>query len=144
MYRSVDNIPPVDLPWSSWIKYTPSYPALLRYSIILLSPSPSLSLLLLPLWSIGHPWTALFNSSFLILIQSTGFLGRGIGPSQGRYIHRTTQTQNKRTQISMPWAGFEHTIPLFERAKTVHALDRATTVIDYHFTIYIYVYLQGF
>jgi hypothetical protein len=25
--------------------------------------------------------------------------------------------------------GFEHTIPVFERAKTVHVLDRAATVI---------------
>jgi hypothetical protein len=32
---------------------------------------------------------------------------------------RTTQTQNKRTQISMPGVGFEPTIPAFERAKTV-------------------------
>jgi hypothetical protein len=44
--------------------------------------------------------------------------------------HRTTQTQNKRTQTSMPWVGFEFTIPVFERAKTFHALDRATTMID--------------
>jgi hypothetical protein len=29
----------------------------------------------------------------------------------------------------MPRVGFEPTIPAFERAKTVHALDRATTVI---------------
>jgi hypothetical protein len=29
----------------------------------------------------------------------------------------------------MPQVGFEHTIPEFERAKTVHALDRAATVI---------------
>jgi hypothetical protein len=36
--------------------------------------------------------------------------------------HRTTQTQNKRTQTSMPWVGFEPTIPAFERAKTVHGL----------------------
>jgi hypothetical protein len=43
--------------------------------------------------------------------------------------HRTTQTQNKRTQTSIPWLGFEPTIPAFERAKTVHALDRAATVI---------------
>jgi hypothetical protein len=42
--------------------------------------------------------------------------------------HGTTQTQNKRTQTSMPWVGFEPTIPVFERAKTVHALDRAATV----------------
>jgi hypothetical protein len=29
----------------------------------------------------------------------------------------------------MPQVGFEHTIPVFERAKTVYALDRAATVI---------------
>jgi hypothetical protein len=33
--------------------------------------------------------------------------------------HRTTQKQNKRTQTSMPRVGFEHTIPVFQRAKTV-------------------------
>jgi hypothetical protein len=42
---------------------------------------------------------------------------------------RTTQAQNKRTQTSMSSVGFEPTIPAFERAKTVHALDRAATVI---------------
>jgi hypothetical protein len=29
----------------------------------------------------------------------------------------------------MPQVGFEPTIPVLERAKTVHALDRAVTVI---------------
>jgi hypothetical protein len=29
----------------------------------------------------------------------------------------------------MPTVGFEPTIPMFERAETVHALDRAATVI---------------
>jgi hypothetical protein len=43
--------------------------------------------------------------------------------------HRTTQTQNKRRETFMPWVGFEPTIPAFERAKTVHALDCAATVI---------------
>jgi hypothetical protein len=43
--------------------------------------------------------------------------------------YRTIQTQKKRTQTSMPPVGFEATIPAFERAKTVHALDRAATVI---------------
>jgi hypothetical protein len=45
--------------------------------------------------------------------------------------HRTTQTQNKHThtQTSMPWVGFEPTIPVFERAKTVHASECAATVI---------------
>jgi hypothetical protein len=41
----------------------------------------------------------------------------------------TTQTQNKRTQTSMPRVGFESMIPMLERAKTVHAFDRATTGI---------------
>jgi hypothetical protein len=43
--------------------------------------------------------------------------------------HRTTQTQNKCTRTFMPQVGFETTIAAFERAKTVHALDRAATVI---------------
>jgi hypothetical protein len=43
--------------------------------------------------------------------------------------HRATKTQNKRIQTSIPWVGFESTIPASERAKTVHALDRAATVI---------------
>jgi hypothetical protein len=42
--------------------------------------------------------------------------------------HRTTQTHNKRTQPSMPRVRFEPTIPVFERAKSVHALDRTATV----------------
>jgi hypothetical protein len=43
--------------------------------------------------------------------------------------HRTTQKQNKRTQTFMSQVGFEPTIPVFERAKTVHAVDRAATAI---------------
>jgi hypothetical protein len=45
--------------------------------------------------------------------------------------HRKTQTQNKCIQTSIPWVGFENTIPAFERAKTVHTLDRAATVISH-------------
>jgi hypothetical protein len=44
--------------------------------------------------------------------------------------HRTTQTQNKRTQTSMPRVRFEPTIPEFERAKTVRALGHAATVVS--------------
>jgi hypothetical protein len=29
----------------------------------------------------------------------------------------------------MPWVEFEPTIPAFDQAKTVHALDRTATVI---------------
>jgi hypothetical protein len=46
------------------------------------------------------------------------------------YTHRTTQIQNKRTQTSIPWVGFEPTIQVFEWTKTVHALVRAAIVID--------------
>jgi hypothetical protein len=35
----------------------------------------------------------------------------------------------------MPRVGFELMIPMFDRAKTVHALDRAATVIG---TLYLY------
>jgi hypothetical protein len=44
--------------------------------------------------------------------QFVGLLGWGTGPSQGRYLHRTTQTQKKRTQSFMPRVGFEPTNPV--------------------------------
>jgi hypothetical protein len=40
----------------------------------------------------------------------------------------------------MGWVRFETTIPVFERAKTVHALGRAATVIDIY-NIYTYTYI---
>jgi hypothetical protein len=49
--------------------------------------------------------------------------------------HETTQTQNKPTQTSMPRVGYEPTIPLFECAKTVHALGRVATVIGIMFKL---------
>jgi hypothetical protein len=58
----------------------------------------------------------------------------GFKPSQGRYLHRSTQTQNKGTQTSMAQVVFEPTNPVFERAETVHdlkSLDRAVTVIGW-------------
>jgi hypothetical protein len=39
------------------------------------------------------------------------------------------RTASGHLQISMPWVGFEPTIPVFKRAKTVHALFHAVTVI---------------
>jgi hypothetical protein len=56
---------------------------------------------------------------FLNLRTPVGLLGRRISPSQGRCLHRTTQTQNKRRQIFLPSVGFEPTIPTFDRAATV-------------------------
>jgi hypothetical protein len=69
----------------------------------------------------------LFTSLILYTVGRTPWTG---DQSVARPLttHRTTQGQNKRTQISMPWVGFEPTIPLFERAMRVRALDRAATV----------------
>jgi hypothetical protein len=69
--------------------------------------------------------------------QSAGLTGRGNRPSQGLYL----RTQNKRRETSMPRVGFEPTIPAFERAKTIHALDHAASVIGtLSLSIYIYIY----
>jgi hypothetical protein len=57
--------------------------------------------------------------------QSVGHLGRVISPSQGSYLYTAQHRQNKCTQTSMLQVGFESTIPAFDRAKTVHAVERA-------------------
>jgi hypothetical protein len=60
--------------------------------------------------------------------QSVGLLGRGCQPvARPLPADRTAQTQNKRKQTSIPQVGFKLTIPVLERAKTVHVLDRAVT-----------------
>jgi hypothetical protein len=71
-----------------------------------------------------------FFFSFLILYK-IGKTPRTVNQPFARPLptHKTTQTQNERTPTSMPRVGFETTIPVFEWAKTVHALDRAATVI---------------
>jgi hypothetical protein len=77
------------------------------------------------------PWP-LFQ--FLDLFtQSVGLIWRGISLLLGRYLHRTTQTQNKRTQTSMPWVGFDPPIPVYERA-----LDRVATVIVQNYCLKIW------
>jgi hypothetical protein len=60
---------------------------------------------------------------------SVGLLQRWISQSQGLYLYTEQQTQNKRTQTSMPRVGLEPTIPVFERAKMGHALARVANVI---------------
>jgi hypothetical protein len=48
-----------------------------------------------------------------------------------------THRINAHTQTSMTRVGFESAIPVFQRAQTVHALDRAATVIgNIHNTLY--------
>jgi hypothetical protein len=63
--------------------------------------------------------------------------------------HRIPQTQNKRTQTYMPPVGFEPTITVLERAKTVLALDlaatRSTSAVhkahnEHHRSIYLHIF----
>jgi hypothetical protein len=54
-----------------------------------------------------------------------------ISSLQGLYLHAGQHKENKRTETSPFWAESEPTIPMFVLAKTVHALDRAATVIGY-------------
>jgi hypothetical protein len=70
------------------------------------------------------PWP-LFQF-FDLFTQSVGPLGRGISQSKGRCLH-TGQFNHRINTQRHPW--FEPTIPVFERAKTVYALDRGATVI---------------
>jgi hypothetical protein len=63
------------------------------------------------------PWP-LFQ--FLNLVHSRwDSLKRGSARRKASTYSQNKQTQNKRTQTSMPWGGFEPTIPAFERANTV-------------------------
>jgi hypothetical protein len=80
-----------------------------------------------------HQW---LHSSFFL--SSVAFLFHSLGPGGPAYqtdarplpTHRTTQTQTKHTQTSMPRVGTEHMISVLEQAKAVHALDGSTTMID--------------
>jgi hypothetical protein len=54
---------------------------------------------------------------------------------------RTTQTQNKCTQTSMPRMGFKLTFPAFEQVNTVHTLDRAATVLIGR-TLLLYLFIK--
>jgi hypothetical protein len=61
------------------------------------------------------------------LTESVGLLGRGISPTQSRYLH----TQYNTNRINEDRHRFEPMIPAFELTKTFHALDRAATVIGF-------------
>jgi hypothetical protein len=55
--------------------------------------------------------------------------------SVARPLPTQTNTYIESMLTSMPRVGFESTTPAFERAKKVHALDRATAVIGYSILI---------
>jgi hypothetical protein len=78
------------------------------------------------------PWP-LFYNSLIYTVSRTPWAG--ISSPQDRYLHRITQTQDKRRQIFMPRMGFEPSSPMLERAKTVHASDREANVIGKGFIL---------
>jgi hypothetical protein len=55
-------------------------------------------------------------------------------PKAATYTQDNTNTEYKHIQTSIPWMGFETTIPGCERAKTVHVLDR-TAAETFFFSI---------
>jgi hypothetical protein len=60
-------------------------------------------------------------------VHSVAFLGLGSSPSQGHYLHTVQRNTEKCGHTSMPRAGFEPTISVFEKSKTVRVLDYAAT-----------------
>jgi hypothetical protein len=70
-------------------------------------------------WSV--PVQNLISESYESLGQLVGLLGRGIGPTQGLYLHtgRHNTQKKKRRHAPIPLVGFETTIPIFEQPKTV-------------------------
>jgi hypothetical protein len=65
-------------------------------------------------------WTlAAFQFLCLYTVDMTPYMGDGT-VAKPLPTHRTTRTQNKRTQTSIPRVEFEPTIPVFERPKTVY------------------------
>jgi hypothetical protein len=73
----------------------------------------------------------IINIHMLLIFFILYTVGR-IRPSQGLYLHREQhkhRTKADNTDIHA-LIGFEPTIPASEREKSVHALDRAATVIN--------------
>jgi hypothetical protein len=80
---------------------------------------------------LGH-WPLIF--SFMILLQTVGFLGPAINSSQGLYLNTGQHKHRINTsQTSIHYMGFEPMIPASERAKTEHALDRMSAITRVEF-----------
>jgi hypothetical protein len=91
-----------------------------------------------------HPVAFRFNLYIVLSINPSIMhfglldLGHSVGPWAGQFVarplpvhkHRKTRAHSHiHTHThSMPWVGFEPTVPASERAKTMHALDGSATV----------------
>jgi hypothetical protein len=68
--------------------------------------------------------------------QSVRLPGRGISPSEGRYLHTEQHKQRINTQRHPCLEWFELTNPVFERVKTGQAIDRAASVMGNNTTLW--------
>jgi len=62
------------------------------------------------------PVQNLFSETCEYIGQFVGLLGRGISPTQGFYLHRTTQQSKTRTHIHA-WSGIRTHEPSFRAAE---------------------------
>jgi hypothetical protein len=79
-------------------------------------------ILSIALQSFVGPWPIFLSLD--LYTQSVGLLGRGISLIQGLCLH----TEQRHRDIHA-MSGFRTTVPVFEREKTVNALDHAVPVI---------------
>jgi hypothetical protein len=70
-------------------------------------------------------WAMAYFLAWWSYAQSVEPLGREISLSQGGYLHTEQHKHRINMQTSMSRVGFETTIPVFERVKSVYALDSA-------------------
>jgi hypothetical protein len=93
---------------------------MLLKSIKHVSPPP------VALQSLKDPGRLTYRRFLELFRQTVGLLGRAISPSQGLYLHRTTQYRKTRINIHA-LSGIRTHGPSNQPAKT-HASDRTATV----------------
>jgi hypothetical protein len=92
-------------------------------------------LLLLFFFFLCIHWIGSLAQPKIWILQTVGrALWTGDQPVERPVRAKNTTTQNKCSQTSMLVVGFEFKIPVFERTKTLSALDRSAAVITYLLT----------
>jgi hypothetical protein len=108
---------------------TESICVLYEFAMLLTKENYRLSIHLCIYGSTALYWSLAAFSVSWPFTQSVGLLGRGISPLHGCYLHTQDSTNriNAHKCPSLIWNSNPRSQRL--RAKTVHALDRTTTVI---------------
>jgi hypothetical protein len=118
----------VSLPKFS-LHFLSPYPSKLKVQPIVALISLTYSVALQLLKNLGRLTYGMFLKLFRYFV---GLIGQGISPSQGLYLHRTTQHRKTRTDIHALSGIRTHDSSI--RAIKTHAPDRAATVTgpSYH------------